>query len=424
MINCEVAVIGAGLAGLAAADYLKSKGYDVKVIEAENRVGGRVLTYHLPNNTHFEQGPFSFGDGEQPLQDYIHRFALPTIQQTQMEKDVWFKDWAGKISEKGTFLKEHEQEIPLSLLLVSYLEKVDKITEDMSFYDALKLVGASEEAIEWIQANTIVGLLGNGLKTNSTQAVLAFVRQYEHSKSFYAIKGGNDQLPEALAKQIRKSILFNHCVQKIEQLKDKCILKGETFTIEAKRVIFTIPLSAMRAIEISPSLSLEKQQAIQNVCYTACARISVVAPPTILNVPPRGGVFLYTDRLGWFRDQTLFQVDPNLKTILNVSVVGFQAEKLSSSVEEWKNDVNTALSKLYPKWDSKNVEYYTHVCKEGYSYFPANIDKLQRALKKIEGRIHFAGEHTSEKYSSMNGAIESGIRVANEIISFGFSDKQ
>jgi monoamine oxidase len=69
MINilCEIAIIGAGLAGLAAADHLTSQGYDVKVIEAENRVGGRVLTYHLPDNTHFELGPFSFGDGEQPL---------------------------------------------------------------------------------------------------------------------------------------------------------------------------------------------------------------------------------------------------------------------------------------------------------------------------------------------------------------------
>lgn len=54
MINllCEIAVIGEGLAGLAAADFLTSQGYDVKLIEAENRVGGRVLTHHLPDNTH------------------------------------------------------------------------------------------------------------------------------------------------------------------------------------------------------------------------------------------------------------------------------------------------------------------------------------------------------------------------------------
>lgn len=72
---CEIAVIGAGLAGLAAADFLTSHGYDVKLIEAENRVGRRALTHYLPDGTHFELGSFSFGDGEQPLWDYIHTWS-------------------------------------------------------------------------------------------------------------------------------------------------------------------------------------------------------------------------------------------------------------------------------------------------------------------------------------------------------------
>jgi monoamine oxidase len=414
----DIAVIGAGLAGLAAADQLKSHGYDVKIIEAENRVGGRVLTYHLPDNTHFELGPFSFGDGEQPLWDYVHRFALPIIKHTQMERIFWFKDWAGKISEKGFFLKGQEQETPLYLLLNTFREKLEKITEDMPLSDALRFVGASDDAIEWLQANTLVGLLGNGFQTNSTHAVLAFLKQYDHSTSFYAIKGGNDQLPQAFAKQLKENILFNHRVQKIEQLKEKCILKGETFTIEAKRVIFAIPLSEMKKIEISPSLSLEKQEAIQNIPYTLCARVSIIAPPAIFGVPPRAGVFLFSDCLGWFREQTLFQIDPHKKTVLNISVVGHQAEKLSSSVEEWKKSIDDALSKLYPNWDPKQAEYYTHVWREGYSYFSTNMNELQDSLRKVEGRIHFAGEHTSDKFSSMNGAIESGIRVAKEIQSY------
>ncbi|MBS4168979.1 NAD(P)/FAD-dependent oxidoreductase [Parachlamydia sp. AcF125] len=412
---CEVAVIGAGLAGLASADYLKSHGYDVKVIEAESRVGGRVLTYHLPDNTHFELGPFSFGNGEQPLWDYVHRFALPIIKHTQIERIFWFKDWTGKISEKGPFLEGQEQEIPLYLLLNAFRKKLEEISEDMPLYDALRLVGASENAIEWLQANTLIGLLGNGFKTNSTHAVLTFLKQYDDSTSFYAIKGGNDQLPQAFANQLKENIIFNHRVQKIEQLKEKCILKGETFTIEAKRVIFAIPLSEMKKIEINPSLSLEKQSAIQNIAYTLCARISIIAPSAIFGVPPRAGVFLFSDSLGWFREQTLFQIDPYKKTVLNISVVGHQAEKLSLSESGWKKSVDEALSKLYPNWDPEKAEYHTHVWKEGYSYFSATMSELQNSLKKVEGRIHFAGEHTSDKFSSMNGALESGIRVAKEI---------
>ena len=182
-------------------------------------------------------------------------------------------------------------------------------------------------------------------------------------------------------------------------------------------MIFAIPLSEMKKIEISPSLSLEKQEAIQNTPYTFCARISIIAPPAIFGIPPRAGVFLFSDCLGWFREQTLFQIDPHKKTVLNISVVGHQAEKLSSSVQEWKKSIDEALSKLYPNWDPKLAEYYTHVWKKGYSYFPKNMNELQNSLRKVEGRLHFAGEHTSDKFSSMNGAIESGIRVAEEILS-------
>jgi len=419
MINfsCDVAIVGAGLGGLTSAHYLKSQGCDVKVVEATNRVGGRVFTHHLPDKIHFEEGPFSFGDGEQHLWDYVQQFELPIVKHPQMERIFKFKDWAGKMSEKGLFLEGQEQEIPLYLLLNNFCDKLEQIPEDIPLYDALKLVGASENAIEWLQANTLIGLLGNGFKTNSTFAALTFLKQYDDSASFCAIQGGNDQLPQAFAKELKEDILFNHRVKKIEQLKEKCILKGDTFTIEAKRVIFAIPLPEMKKIEIVPSLSPEKLSAIQNIPYTLCARISIVAPPAIFGIPPRGGVFLFSNSLGWFREQTLFQVDPHKKTVLNVSAVGDLAEKLSNSKEEWKKSIDATLSELYPDWNPEKAEYYTDVWKEGYSYFSANMHELQDSLRKPEGRIYFAGEHTSHKFSSMNGAIESGIRVAKKILS-------
>jgi monoamine oxidase len=63
----DVIIIGSGLAGLAAGDFLKSHGYNVMILEAEDRVGGRVATRHLADNIDFELGAFSFGDGEQPM---------------------------------------------------------------------------------------------------------------------------------------------------------------------------------------------------------------------------------------------------------------------------------------------------------------------------------------------------------------------
>jgi monoamine oxidase len=419
---CDFAIVGSGLAGLVVANNLISRGYTVKIIEAENQIGGKVVSYRLRDEegtvTHFECGPFSFGDKEFPLCEYIQRFALPIIEQTPIEKKFCFQGQRGVVDEKGTFLKGEEAEIPLSQLLSYYREKLEKITDDMSLKDALQLVGASSEAIEWLKSNTLPGLLGNGSLTISMKAALAFLKQYDSSTSSCAIRGGNDQIAQALAKGLENSILLNHRVKKIEQLKEKCILSGELFTIEAKRTIIATSLPQMKSIEIDPPLSLRKREVIQNVFYTTTARISIVAPPAIFDSPPRGGVFFLSDRLGWFRDQTIFQIDPYKKTVLNVSLAGELAEKVlatSASFEEWKIAIDKALSELYPKWDPKQATYYTSVCKEAYSSFAPNTYEEQESLRAFEGRIHFAGEYSSPQYATMNGAIESGERLAKEI---------
>jgi monoamine oxidase len=419
--RCEIAIIGAGLAGLAAADYLHSEGYKVKVLEAEDRIGGRTYTCHLSHGVNFEQGALSFGNGEQPLWDYIQRFALPLIEQTPIERMIWFKEWKGKISDKASFLKGEEKEIPLNQLWEYFLPKLEALKQEMSLFDAMQLIGASQEAIDYLQAHTLAGMIGNGFQTISTEAVLTFLKQYSHSTSFYALQGGNDQFPQALAKEIKGHILFNYRVKRIEHLKEKCILSGENFTLEAQKVIFAIPLPELKNIEIAPPLSEEKQNAIRNTYYTICARLSMIAPPAILNAVPRGGVFLSSDRLGWFREQTIFQPGPQKKTVLSVSLVGDQAKKLSefSAIEAWKQAINGALSKLYPCWDPEQVKYYIHFWREGYSYFSSQMQIQQEILRRSEGNLHFAGEHTGPSFASMNAALATGIRAAQEILMNG-----
>lgn len=419
---CDVAIVGAGLAGLTAADYLKEKGYKVMVLEAQPKVGGRVLTCHPTEGSHFELGAFSFGNKEQPLWSFVQRFALPIVKHSPIEQRMWFRDWKGKVKEKGDFLKGDEKEIPLNHLMGVFLPKLEKLIEanedDISVQEALQRVGVSDEAIACLQHINIAGLLGDGLSSLSLRSFLSFWHQYDDCSEFYAIKGGNDQLPLAIADQLmNENIMLNCRVQKIEQLAGKCLIYTPKAVIEAKKAIMAVPLHAMGKIIVEPPLSLSKQEAMQSIRYTACGRISIIAPSAILGEAPRGGIFLISDRFGWFREQSAFQIDPQKNVVLNASVVAEQARELSAlSKEQWQKLVDEVLLRLYQKWDSQQAEYYTHFWPEGgYSSFPPGKWHLLQTLRQSEGHLHFAGEHTTEKFASMNGAMTSGLRAAEEI---------
>src|SRR5689334_12796797 len=105
---CEILIVGAGLAGLAAGYDLACKGYDVKIVEAENRVGGRVFTHHSGDGIHFEEGPFAFGNEEQPLWNYVQEFNLPLIKYPSMQPKFCFQGYEGSLNQKIFFLEEKE----------------------------------------------------------------------------------------------------------------------------------------------------------------------------------------------------------------------------------------------------------------------------------------------------------------------------
>jgi monoamine oxidase len=294
----------------------------------------------------------------------------------------------------------------------------------MPLDQALQISGASAEASAWLQANTLVGLLGNSLQNLSTKATLDFMKQYDTSTAFYALRGGNDQFSLALADKLKEELLLEHRVKIVQQLKTHCLIKGTNFSLTAKKVLFAIPLPALNAIEIEPCLSLAKRQLMQHIIYTKCARLSIVAPAEVLGSTPRGGVFLFSDRFGWFREQSLFQANPNQNCVISVSVVGERAEQAEKNMLAWEHAIHAALANLSPRWDSKQATCWSDLWQEGYASFAPGIYEQSACLRACEGNFHFAGEHTSLQFASMNGALISGLRAAQEVYSGLNSSKE
>ena len=416
-INCDVAVIGAGLAGLAAADSLVKRGLNVQVLERESRVGGRVWTHHKPDGSHFEWGAFSFSDSERTLWKLVAQHDLKADPHSSIDREFIFEDIRGRFSEKTSTLIEGAPEVPFGDLLPSCLEKISE-RADISFEEALAQSGVPEKVIRWLESHSLPGLLGEGFSSLSTQGTLQYFRQYASSKKFYAIKGGNDQIPMALAKELGDRIHCSFPVTRVEECTPGWRLHGKEGLVFAEHIIFAIPVPALQQITINPPLSAKKVHAMEQIRYTSCTRISVTAPSGQLG-EVRGGVFAISR--GWFRDQTLFQRTE--LTVFNHSFVGKESKRIKQmGQQEQQQQFLASLRNFVPAFRDDAIQFDVHSWDDvewirgGYSYFPPQKFQFKEELANPEGSLFFCGEHTSDKSASMNGALESGLRAAFEVL--------
>ncbi|HEV2917183.1 MAG TPA: NAD(P)/FAD-dependent oxidoreductase [Candidatus Babeliales bacterium] len=416
IITCDIAVIGAGLAGLAATHYLYTHGIDVKLFETQNRPGGRVYTIHNTQGQHYDVGAFSFTNNEKHLFSYIKKFNLKYIEHSHIDKEFIFKGKRYYMSDKATCLHDNEQQMTFNDILPYYLKQIDK-NDTTSIAESLKKAGASELAIEWINQYSIIGLFGNGIQDISTKAAIQFLKQYEQAQTIYSFKDGNDILPNILANAVSNCLIYNTEIKKIIH-NDNSVQLISTCDkhISAKKVICTIPLPNIQKILFVPPLSDTKITAISSIPYTMCNTIILEERISDICTKINGGIFAIAEKpKGWFRNQTLFQKNIYGNTIISFYTTGEEAlmNMQLPKIKQYDRAIE-GLSHFISTDYAQGLESVFFL--EGYSYFPPNTLPFQHEIAKPEGNIHFAGEHTSKKFASMNGAIQSGLRAAEEVL--------
>ena len=447
----RVLVIGAGLAGLSAAYELTHAGHDVTVLEAQTRPGGRVFTLRAPfsDGMYAEAGAMFITDQHYLTIHYAKLFDLPLYPKNLPSSLADVKYFRGK---RITVAKNQRPEWPYGLTAeekklsidamfekyegdvykdigdpsaanwsVASLEKYDQMT----YPEFLRSRGASAEAVSLMVAGW-AELWGDGLDTISA---LTLLRDYSlglNGRNTYAIKGGNDLLPKAFADRLKEKIRYGCPVVKIEHdtegVKVVCTEAGTHVRIAGDYLICAIPFSVLRRIEILPRFSANKQKAIEQLPYFSAARVSIQARKKFWLEQGLSGE-AQTDMRTIIEIFDMTAQQPGPRGILQSYTGGPEARRIASMKEEERVlYVLGEMEKIFPNV-RENFEGGISKCWDedpwarGASswYKPGQMGELWPHIAHSEGRVHFAGDHTSAWIRWMQGALHSGNRVAREV---------
>jgi monoamine oxidase len=264
-------------------------------------------------------------------------------------------------------------------------------------------------------------LAGDGVGSYSALAMLRDLAHRRQEKESFAIAGGNDRLPAALAAQLDVRVRYRMPVVRIER-GDRMvavIVRGAITRIEADRVVCTVPGSVLKTIDVAPVWSAAKRHALDALSYTSVTRVFV---QTTRRPGESAPLSLTTDRpIQWVYEASAGQ--PGRRAILESYTAGDSARRLGRmSADERVQLVRDELTRVLPSqrgalergaskvWDADPF------ARGAYAWFkPGEATTLPRELARAEGRVHFAGEHVSSKPGWMEGAIESALRVVDEI---------
>jgi monoamine oxidase len=444
----RVIIIGAGMAGLVAGYELARAGHDPLILEAQNRVGGRVYTLRrFAPGLYAEAGAMRIPRVHDLTLGYCERFGLElrpflmgnpkglvhvggqrlTAEQAGLAPD-----------DLGFAVADHERGRSFSDLwedatrdMRAWLEADeaagwDRIVREYDGYtlrEFLEVKGFSEGAIE------MYGVM-NFVEADMNNAVVEEFRE-DFGRAFedmQEIVGGMDNLPNAFYREIPDRVRFGAEVHAIDQDADSVTVHDKTesgrYSVTGDYAIVAIPFSVLRQVEVMTPFSREKQRAIRQLNYSASTKILFQVRERIWETDDGiyGGASV-TD----LPIRRLNYPTPDPTTTRGVLLASYtwsqDAARWGAMDEETRlEEALEDVSKIHPRIrevyevGASHAWYDDRFANGAFALFEAGQQtQLQQDIVRPEGRIQFAGEHCSLYHAWIQGALESGLRAAEAI---------
>jgi monoamine oxidase len=435
--DLKVLVIGAGASGLAAAQTLQSKGCSVTVLEARDRIGGRIHTVELGGNKIDLGAQWIHGIGPNagdhprwegklnPIYQFVRDNGIKTVPTSKGDKPdtvaLYWSKYPGKQIDKEVF-EDFE-----SRLDDHFNKKVPSSSKDTSIQDILEDFDyGSEPDIKQVY-DSVVSILYSQFDGADLTDISA-----KYFDSVLTWKGpehifpdGYIQVIDALSKGLE--IQLNKVVATIDYSQDKVYVEttdGQIYT--ADKVIVTVPLGILKegSIQFIPKLSKDKQGAINRLGMGIMDKIWLEFPEAFWKNDKESDFICYaSDTPGVWVENFNFHKFTGKPLIVMFNVGQAAIEMSSLSDEEVLETAMKAIRNWYP--DAPDCVNYirTNWSKDPYSKgsYPyvkigASVEDfdLYREFESTNSKVFFAGDGTvSGMIGCVHAAYISGVDAAN-----------
>ena len=412
-------VIGAGISGLAAARELKSHGVQVTVIEARNRIGGRVWTDRSLGVPVDMGASWISGVEENPITALAKEFDIKTI----VDNEKWvLYDHPGKQLSNGAVAKIRAQQEALG-------EEVEKLAEDLdadvSLHAAVRRVLQGEQLDADERRYVDLFIAGLESDTGGEAEKLSMVYGLDDDGfdgESHLFPGGYGQIAEGLARGL--DIRLSERVTKIAYGREGVRVVTDKDSYDANWIVVTLPLGVLKlgSVQFEPPLSQTKQQAITRLGMGRLDKIvlkfpKVFWPQNVTNLAYASDV---RGEFSQFLNGWKLVGEPVLFALVGAKFAR-QLEALSDQEVEARamkvlrsifgDGIPNPVGMKYSRWGK---DPFAGGC---YSYVPlgGTSDDFD-ALAEPMPPLYFAGEATSRDYrGTVHGAFLTGIREAHRI---------
>jgi len=403
----KVIVVGAGLSGLVSGMRLHEAGHEVVILEARDRVGGRVLTIRdgFEDGQYADVGAMILYEGQPNILELCGRFGLELTPQVTFGAELPALLLGGSLLDPeavGQAFAElgeaHGQHPPVPFETVAAWAKRARLSSAPSaFLEALIQIQPSIP-LRYVDAHTL----------------------HLGPEVFMQIAGGNDQLPHRIAEGL--DVRLGQPVRTIGWSGDGVTVETETETLTGDVVVVAVPGPLTTELGWDPPLPPEKVGALVSLRYGSGAGVAIqYAETDVVRDAVRTGIF--TDRLPyWFLDVSAYQSG---QPIVVVTILSGERQPRGLDEGGVLEEADRTMAMVTGSPVTRTFGTVANWTDDPYSRCIARApigDQRETLLPPIRaplGRsVFFAGEHTDGRPGpgGMEGAIKSAYRVVTEIL--------